>query len=220
MAFTEDLSDFLDLSGPGVSVTAGAVSGVGILDANSEMILGSDAVMISYTLTVQTALFGNLKYGDTIVVDGNSYTVERQPSRLDDGAFCTIQLSRPDGIPTLGKDDLSAFLDLEGFGVPVTAGATSGVGILDVDSEVVMGGEVVMIDYLLTVPTQLFGGLNYGDSITVDGNNYKAEQQPMLFDDGALCRVPLAKIEGFTYLTTLSGLRLVTLDGRNLITLN
>jgi hypothetical protein len=76
-----------------------------------------------------------------------------------------------------------------------------------------------MIDYLLTVPTQLFGGLNYGDSITVDGNNYKAEQQPMLFDDGALCRVPLAKVEGFTYLTTLSGLNLVALDGRNLITL-
>ena len=91
-------------------------------------------------------------------------------------------------------EDLTVFLDLDGFGVPVVAGAVSGVGILDVNSELVLGGEAVMIDFLLTARTDQFGSLGYGDTITVDGQNYKVEHQPMRFDDGAFCRVPLVKV--------------------------
>ena len=91
-------------------------------------------------------------------------------------------------------EDLSVFLNTGGFGVPVTAGAVSGVGILDVNSELILGGEAVMIDYLLTVSTATFGHLGYGDLVDVDGVTYKAEQQPIRFDDGAFCRVPLAKV--------------------------
>jgi hypothetical protein len=72
MAFTEDLDIFLDPDGFGVPVTAGAVSGVGILDVNSELILGDEINMIDYMLTVSTALFGNLGYGSTLVVDGQT----------------------------------------------------------------------------------------------------------------------------------------------------
>jgi len=90
-------------------------------------------------------------------------------------------------------EDLSVFLDLNGFGVPVTAGAVSGVGILDQNSEIILGGEATMIDYLLTVRTDQFGGLSYGDAVTVDGAVYKVEMQPQRFDDGAFCRVPLVK---------------------------
>ena len=71
------------------------------------------------------------------------------------------------------SEDPSIFL--ADFGVPVAAGAVSG------------------IDYLLTVPTALFGGLGYGDVVTVDGVSYKAESQPLRFDDGTFCRVPLVK---------------------------
>jgi hypothetical protein len=91
-------------------------------------------------------------------------------------------------------EDLTVFLDLNGFGVPVVAGAVSGVGILDLNSELILGGEINVIDYLLTVPTATFGGLGYGSVITVDGENYKAETAPMRFDDGAFCRVALMKI--------------------------
>jgi hypothetical protein len=95
-------------------------------------------------------------------------------------------------------EDLSVFLDLNGFGVPVTAGAVSGVGILDQNSEIILGGELTIIDYLLTVPTATFGGLTYGDLVTVDGVSYKVETQPQRFDDGAFCRVPLVPGVGTT----------------------
>jgi hypothetical protein len=117
-------------------------------------------------------------------------------------------------------EDLSVFLDLDGFGVPVTAGAVSGVGILDQNSELILGGEITIIDYLLTVPTATFGSLSYGDLVTVDGASYKLETQPQRFDDGTFCRVPLIKSAAVANnITTLAGLRLVTLDGRYLITL-
>ena len=117
-------------------------------------------------------------------------------------------------------EDLSVFLDLNGFGVPVVAGAVSGVGILDQNSELILGGEITIIDYLLTVPTATFGSLGYGDSVIIDGVNYKCETQPQRFDDGTFCRVPLVKSAAIANnITTLSGLRLVTLDGRYLVTL-
>jgi hypothetical protein len=90
-------------------------------------------------------------------------------------------------------EDLTVFLDLNGFGVPVVAGAVSGVGILDQNSELILGGEITIIDYLLTVPTATFGSLGYGDAITVDGVSYKCETQPQRFDDGTFCRVPLVR---------------------------
>jgi hypothetical protein len=95
-------------------------------------------------------------------------------------------------------EDLSVFLDLNGFGVPVTAGAVSGVGILDQNSEMILGGEITIIDYLLTVPTALFGSLGYGQAITVDGTSYKVETQPQRFDDGTFCRIPLVPGVGTT----------------------
>ena len=91
-------------------------------------------------------------------------------------------------------EDLSVFLDLDGFGVPVSAGAVSGVGILDINSELILGGGINVIDYLLTVPTATFGNLGYGSTVIVDGQTYKAETAPMRFDDGALCRVALMKV--------------------------
>jgi len=53
----------------------------------------------------------------------------------------------------------------------------------------------------------------------VDGVSYKCETQPQRFDDGAFCRVPLVKSAAIANnITTLAGLRLVTQDGRYLIT--
>jgi hypothetical protein len=91
-------------------------------------------------------------------------------------------------------EDLDIFLDLDGFGVPVTAGAVSGVGILDVNSEIIFDGAIIVKEFLLTVSAAVFGQLNYGDPVVVDGINYKAEMEPQFFDDGALCKIPLIKV--------------------------
>jgi hypothetical protein len=88
-------------------------------------------------------------------------------------------------------EDLTAFLDLDGFGVPVAAGAVSGVGILSLESELGVGGEITFIGCTVTVPTATFGGLSNGNAIAVDGVSYKVAMQPQRFDGGAFCRVPL-----------------------------
>jgi hypothetical protein len=62
------------------------------------------------------------------------------------------------------------------------------------NSEVVLGGEVTVIDYMLEVLTADFGNLAYGQFITVGGESYKVEMQPQRFGDGAFCRVPLIKV--------------------------
>jgi len=92
------------------------------------------------------------------------------------------------------EEDLTAFLDLDGFGVPVTAGAVSGVGILSLESELGFGGEITFIGCTVTVPTATFGGLGNGNAIAVDGVNYKVAMQPQRFDGGVFCRVPLIPI--------------------------
>jgi hypothetical protein len=67
--------------------------------------------------------------------------------------------------------------------------------MLDQNSEMILAGEITIIDYLLTVPTATFGSLSYGDLVTVDGTSYKCETQPQRFDDGTFCRVPLVKMD-------------------------
>ncbi len=90
------------------------------------------------------------------------------------------------------------------------------------NSEVILGGEVTVIDYMLEALTAEFGGLGYGQTITVGGESYKVEMQPQRIDPGAWCRIPLMKVAAATVasnITTLAGLRLTTLDGRYLVTL-
>jgi len=89
-------------------------------------------------------------------------------------------------------DDASFYL--ADFGVPVTAGASSGLGILDQNSEMLLGDQVVSVDYALTCQASLFGSLDYGSAITVDGTSYEVRHQPMLMADGLFCIVPLALV--------------------------
>ena len=76
-------------------------------------------------------------------------------------------------------------------GFSVTAGAVSGTGQLDVNSELLMSGQVVSVDYALSCATALFGSLQYGDLITVDGVTYRVQHEPLPIGDGADCIVPL-----------------------------
>lgn len=90
----EEVSPDLLLSDFGLSITAGAVSGLCILDENSEIILGGQVVMVDYTATCRTDMFGGLQYGSGVSVDGKGYTVRHEGLRLGDGAFCVIPLER------------------------------------------------------------------------------------------------------------------------------
>jgi hypothetical protein len=91
MAFTEDLSVFL--ADFGVSVTAGAVSGFGILDMPGELIADGMIITTDYTLRCEASKFGSLAYGTSITVDSLTYTV-RENKLIDDGAFCLMTLQK------------------------------------------------------------------------------------------------------------------------------
>jgi hypothetical protein len=113
-------------------------------------------------------------------------------------------------------EDLSVFL--ADFGVSFTAGAVSGVGILDKESELELGGEYLAIDEILTAETSLVGDLAYGDDLVIGTQNYKVAHQPRRFDDGTFSRVPLIAVAAaaVSYLVTISGNRIVTQDGKYL----
>jgi len=91
MALTEELNSFL--ADFGVSVTAGAVSALGILDMPMEVLAGDQVLSTDYTLTARASDFGDLVYGSEVNVNGVPYTV-RETRLIDDGAFCQIGLMR------------------------------------------------------------------------------------------------------------------------------
>lgn len=79
------------------------------------------------------------------------------------------------------------------FGVPVTAGATSGLGILDQPGALVADGMVISTDYTLRCEASKFGGLIYGAELTVEGINFQVREN-RLIDDGTFCEISLQKL--------------------------
>ena len=112
MALTEDLSLFL--ADFGVSVTAGAVSGIGILDMPGELVADGMIITTDYSLRCEASKFGGLIYGAAMTVDSISYQV-RENRLAEDGKFCDITLLKvaPDSSAVgqnpraFGLDDLS-----------------------------------------------------------------------------------------------------------------
>lgn len=88
-------------------------------------------------------------------------------------------------------EDLSLFL--ADFGVSCTSGAITALGILDMPSQIISGDMVLSTDYALTCRAADFGGLVYGDPITVGGVAYQVREVRKL-DDGAFCEVALTKL--------------------------
>lgn len=91
MALIESLDVFFDAFA--VPVTAGAVSGLGILDAPTLQVGGEYALSDEYLLTCKTSDFGSLVFGSAITVGGTAYKV-RENRRIDDGALCEISLTK------------------------------------------------------------------------------------------------------------------------------
>lgn len=89
-------------------------------------------------------------------------------------------------------EDLDPFLDTAEFAVPVNAGGVSGLGILDMPSEVIADGVVLTTDYELTCEASKFGDLAYGAGVNVDGHAYTVRNAASI-DDGAFCKVMLQR---------------------------
>ena len=85
--------------------------------------------------------------------------------------------------------------------VSVIAGAVTGRGFLKQNSEMLLGDQILSIEYALTVLTSAFGALTYGDYIIVDGVSYSIKHQPMRLDDGEFCVVPLSRLDTDTPLS-------------------
>jgi hypothetical protein len=112
---------------------------------------------------------------------------------------------------------------LADFGVSVTADAVSGVGIFDMPGEAILDGMVISREYSLRCEASKFGALGFGASVLVGTGSYEVRENRLL-DDGVFCLITLSKVEGGAgaagnSITTLSGLRLITQDGRYLVTL-
>lgn len=88
-------------------------------------------------------------------------------------------------------EDTTIFVD--DFGVTCTAGAVTAKAILDMPSQVISGDMVLTTDYTLTACKADFGGLKYGDSITVAGVPYQV-RETRLIDDGAFVEIGLQKV--------------------------
>jgi hypothetical protein len=101
--------------------------------------------------------------------------------------------------------------------VVVEFGAVSTFGMFDRKTEITLDEQVLSLENALTIKTSELGSLAYGDQVTVDGGLYKVRHEPMRMADGLLSIVLLEKIEAVaTYLVTLSGLRITTLNNKQL----
>lgn len=76
--------------------------------------------------------------------------------------------------------------------MPVVAGAVSGLGILDMPSEIIADGVILTTDYKVTCEASKFGSLLHGDAITVNSIAYTV-RNVSLIDDGAFCEIMMQK---------------------------
>lgn len=91
MAIPEDPAEFL--ADFGVTVTSGATTGLGILDAPGEYLVNEQVISTGYELCAEASKFGSLGYGAAITVASVAYTV-LDNRQLDDGVFCLISLQK------------------------------------------------------------------------------------------------------------------------------
>ena len=215
------------------SVTWGGVQGSGKLRLATEIVLDGDIVSVDAVLdNLPHALFGGIKYGETITVDGNTFKARCDPFQYGDGDYCRLPLSGPTGTvlpsfkaaPNSRQSLLVQAVNRTFDAVPVVWGAIQGEGLLRKNTELVIQGQAVVVDAVIeNLPFSVFGELKYGDPLTVAGDTYFVEYGVMRFEDGAYCRIPLSgpvaappPPPSFQPLTTTTGLALTTTTGLEL----
>lgn len=99
----------------GVTVQAGGVEGLGILDTPGDYIQNERVISNEYVLRAETTRFGSLAYNDSVSVAGESYIVREAPLMVDDGTFCLVLLSKGVTNLVLLEDGASLLLEDGGF---------------------------------------------------------------------------------------------------------
>jgi len=118
-------------------------------------------------------------------------------------------------------EDLDLFF--ADFGKPVTAGAITGLGILDSPGEYIQNERVIDDHPILRCQTSQFGSLGYKSPLIYDGQNYLVLEKPMLIGDGKMCLLLLESVTAppaaAENLTTISGVNITTILGVPLLAL-
>ncbi len=132
-------------------------------------------------------------------------------------------------MPLISATDLQGMLEAVG-GVPITAGAISGVGVYKKNHKIIFDEDAVILEHSLRARSDQFGHLKYGDSLVVfdanaaNGVFFKVKQEPMQINSGQDCIIELARTTAIAIplvsriLRTGSGQLLVTGSGRSLQT--
>ena len=94
-------------------------------------------------------------------------------------------------------------LILADFGVPVTAGNVSGIGIFDMPSEIIADGVVLTTDYKLTAKASEFGDLLNGSQVSINGAAYTVRNVQFM-DDGKFVELMLQRSVETPYQTTFT----------------
>ena len=114
-------------------------------------------------------------------------------------------------------------LYLADFGVDVVAGTTTGKGILDMPSELIVDGQIISTDYTLTCETSKFGALLYGSQLSVNGVPYTV-RVANLVSDGVFTQLILQRDLEVPHTTSLTSINAngayVVLDDLGLERLN
>lgn len=114
-------------------------------------------------------------------------------------------------------------LYLADFGVDVVAGTTTGKGILDMPSELIVDGQIISTDYTLTCETSKFGALLYGSQLSVNGVPYTV-RVANLVSDGVFTQLTLQRDLEVPHTTSLTSINAngayVVLDDLGLERLN
>lgn len=76
-------------------------------------------------------------------------------------------------------------------GVEVTTPWGSGEGFLDQNSELVLEGQVVMVDYVLKAQSSVAAQLDYGDEVTIGGRAFDVTHKALRYSDGSWVMVPV-----------------------------
>lgn len=93
-------------------------------------------------------------------------------------------------------EEVSNDVFLADFGLPVVTEYATGKGLLDQNSELVLDGQLVMVDFVLNAPADLAQMLDYSDVVLVGGRSFKVTHKGLLYGDGSWVTVPIQPVEG------------------------
>lgn len=83
---------------------------------------------------------------------------------------------------------------LADFGLSVSSGGVSGLGILDMPGSLTADGMAISTDYTLRCESSKFGGVMYGDEMSIAGVTYQV-REVRLIDDGTFSEITLMRLD-------------------------